>query len=312
MAFLDETGLAELWSIIKGEFSVFYQHYWLRRTVSTSNEASVTATYDGSYKLFLYTGDKSSTKNTYYYADSYTVSGTNLVLNNPATATPYYSSKASVDVLKGKYCCAAADMTDGVSNYLYYIRPDATATQYTDYDNTFGFEFDQGNKYKVVEVTTYSEWERLSSPDASAYPSSGVVGNEEYMYVGVPFENATSPHIQVATGSYVGTGASGSNHPCALTFDFAPKMVIVYSGDSYGPYANTAYTGSSWGTSHQVFYAGSTRFSVYNGYHATTTFSLSGNTLTWYSAYNGSSVTSSAGGCQMNAGGNTYHYIAIG
>ena len=34
--------------------------------------------------------------------------------------------------------------------------------------------------------------------------------------------------VQIATGSYVGTGTYGADHPCSLTFDFSPKLVIVY------------------------------------------------------------------------------------
>ena len=33
--------------------------------------------------------------------------------------------------------------------------------------------------------------------------------------------------VQIATGSYVGTGTYGADHPCSLTFDFVPKEVII-------------------------------------------------------------------------------------
>ena len=35
--------------------------------------------------------------------------------------------------------------------------------------------------------------------------------------------------VQIATGSYVGTGTFGADHPCSLTFDFVPKLVFVFA-----------------------------------------------------------------------------------
>ena len=35
---------------------------------------------------------------------------------------------------------------------------------------------------------------------------------------------------RIVTGTYVGTGESGSEHPNTLTFDFAPKVIIVRKG----------------------------------------------------------------------------------
>ncbi len=33
--------------------------------------------------------------------------------------------------------------------------------------------------------------------------------------------------VQIATGSYVGTGTYGADHPCSLTFDFSPQIVGI-------------------------------------------------------------------------------------
>ena len=35
--------------------------------------------------------------------------------------------------------------------------------------------------------------------------------------------------VQIATGSYVGTGTYGADHPCSLTFDFLPKLICVFA-----------------------------------------------------------------------------------
>ena len=37
--------------------------------------------------------------------------------------------------------------------------------------------------------------------------------------------------VKIATGSYVGTGEYGAEHPSHLSFPFAPKAVWVYSSD---------------------------------------------------------------------------------
>jgi len=34
--------------------------------------------------------------------------------------------------------------------------------------------------------------------------------------------------VQIATGSYVGTGTYGADHPCSLTFDFSPDILCVF------------------------------------------------------------------------------------
>ena len=38
---------------------------------------------------------------------------------------------------------------------------------------------------------------------------------------------------KIATGSYVGTGSYGANNPNTLTFDFTPKLVLLYCNSMY-------------------------------------------------------------------------------
>lgn len=48
---------------------------------------------------------------------------------------------------------------------------------------------------------------------------------------------------KIATGSYVGTGTYGVNHPCSLTFPFVPKLVSL-GGSAGAPYSH--YNSHAW------------------------------------------------------------------
>ena len=56
---------------------------------------------------------------------------------------------------------------------------------------------------------------------------SGQLVNKDGSKITVP-SGQLSDQVHIATGSYVGTGTYGPDHPCSLTFDFSPMLVIVY------------------------------------------------------------------------------------
>ena len=89
-------------------------------------------------------------------------------------------------------------------------------------------------------------------------------------------------------GSYTGNGESGYGEQNRLTFNFVPKMVLIVD-ETYGAknYGSVCWMGQSFGAS-QV------------------QFSLSGNTLSWFTTYDDSPEY------QMNEFGDKYTYIAIG
>lgn len=64
----------------------------------------------------------------------------------------------------------------------------------------------------------------VNSPDPNAYPPAV---NDGYTYTAL---GQLGAKVQIATGSYTGTGAYGVSNPNSLTFDFAPKMLIVTRG----------------------------------------------------------------------------------
>lgn len=108
---------------------------------------------------------------------------------------------------------------------------------------------------------------------------------------------------KVVTGSYVGTGKTGSSNKNSLTFPSPPKFVIVsnckvsqQNGEVIGPTIDSRMF---------VWFPGITYInntgSNNNGYVIT---SLSGNKLSWYH-------TNSYDTIQLNVSGKTYRWFAI-
>lgn len=94
--------------------------------------------------------------------------------------------------------------------------------------------------------------------------------------------------VQIATGSYVGTGKYGSSNPNSLAFEFKPKIVVIE--DSFGSaggyvWINEANSGIS-------------------TYSSNCVLNWEANSLKWY---NGSSAIS-----QLNDSGVKYLYFILG
>lgn len=102
-------------------------------------------------------------------------------------------------------------------------------------------------------------------------------------------------NARIATGSYTGTGKFGENNKSVLTFDFAPKLVIIF--DTVEGMIAFFVTGSS-------IYFQSEIYSGTEDHH----MNFDNNTLTWWwQASSGSGVNRK----QMNVSGNLYSWIAI-
>ena len=99
--------------------------------------------------------------------------------------------------------------------------------------------------------------------------------------------------VKVATGTYTGTGKDGSSNQNSLTFDFAPKLVIVGTVPSIDIVSPLVLIrGQS-----------TTRISSTDDGN-NISVSWSGNTVSWY-------VINDSASYQFNTV-NTYYYIAIG
>lgn len=111
--------------------------------------------------------------------------------------------------------------------------------------------------------------------------------------------------LQIETGSYDGTGTSGSGSPNVLTFSFVPKIWSVYTRMQYGNSPQPIMFGLGSTGSYSTFmllpWIEGKTLSVQLSSGAT--ISMSGTTASWYS--------SNADG-QLNETNCTYYYVAIG
>lgn len=114
--------------------------------------------------------------------------------------------------------------------------------------------------------------------------------------------------VQIATGSYVGTGTFGADHPCSLTFDFSPKIVIVQQASALSGFnSNSCGSGFLWlaeQTSQNQSLNGSHSYSG----SASLVFKLEGTQIRWYSEETGGYGLYYQG----NVSGQTYNFLAIG
>lgn len=107
--------------------------------------------------------------------------------------------------------------------------------------------------------------------------------------------------IQIATGTYTGTGTYGRENPNTLTFGFAPKLVIVYSCSDTHP------TGADW----MLMVASSNDNQGPltpdndNGMGYAVTVAFVGKSVSWY-------TSNPIAGQQANTDGGKYGYFAIG
>lgn len=114
-------------------------------------------------------------------------------------------------------------------------------------------------------------------------------------------ENALGSCARIATGSYIGTGEYGTEHPVTLTLGFAPKLVIVAGNGGCGPDVTDQ---GVWEDS--FIWISGTTFQRTKGSTGGTaaTFVLSEDSLGWFSG--------AGAKAQLNLNGSLYYYIAIG
>jgi len=108
---------------------------------------------------------------------------------------------------------------------------------------------------------------------------------------------------KIATGSYVGTGTGGPDHPNTLEFDFTPQLIIIIVEDEK-PTTLTPWT----------FVRPWKYCTAYRDGNASSNTSYNyvtwlDNGISWYSQYNNGNPAPNG---QLNTEGQTYHYLAIG
>ena len=173
-------------------------HCWRCRSVSHSVIFGDLTWYS------LTKATSSSTTTTITYSDNYVVNADNSVSLASPTNTVSISYKNSggdtytgVPTLKGKYFKGEAykanvtssstkNPVDTVPGAIYYAPPDAE-TNPTGTSSKYTVDI---QAQAVANETHYGEWEYVYSDNRNAYPDNGEANNNEYEYLGVPFENA--------------------------------------------------------------------------------------------------------------------------
>ena len=104
---------------------------------------------------------------------------------------------------------------------------------------------------------------------------------------------------KIVFGSYVGTGEYGAEHPTSITFDFTPKVVLLFGDGRFAGYhmPSTQPAVIRWGLTASLTVAGSPNGSNVVRYD--------GNTVSWYC------TNVQEPGYQMNSA-IPYYYAAIG
>lgn len=112
----------------------------------------------------------------------------------------------------------------------------------------------------------------------------------------------------IATGSYVGTGTGGADNPTILTFDFAPKMLLITHNSSsvIDPFLGIFIKGRP----HGIVFVDGESVSGYGDYYSTMWGAVSLSSVTF--TENSVSISHNEAGRQFNDGSLTYHYVAIG
>ena len=274
---MNGSSLASLWGTIDEKYGDIKRHGWKIRTVTEG------------YVAVPKTTGAVPNRVSGYAADTYTVSEDGLfVLVDPVKITGYS--------MLGKYWISNAEPTGATMYYTPSNAKETTISVPTRYpDGTVVWH----EKYAFTPTTTYAvetgiaggEWQYVFSEDRNAFPDTGVVDGMEYVYLGVPFENARNG-VKMQTGSYVGTGVYGEANAVSITLDFVPKFFVCRA--TYSGSLTTIYPWALW-----VDGAG-----LLNSNGTACTTSVDGKTLAWYSKTDAKS--------QMNIAGAEMHWIAFG
>lgn len=157
-------------------------------------------------------------------------------------------------------------------------------------------------KTKVEQVEgAYTQQQILSDATKVLYGlGANAVPNDVLSLIKTLIDSANNnanTKAKITTGSYVGTGKSGSSNQNTLTFPFAPKVVFIgqQNGEGRGIFISASQYGDT-RISPTISNAAAGSYGV-----ALTWY---GNSVSWYNGY--------IGECQLNASGRTYNYTAIG
>lgn len=233
---------------------------------------------------YLFASAWTGNASNYYYSETIKVSDTGTLTQENVKS---YTANATNDswvsniqsAIRGKFITVSGEKDNGGSEgtNLVYI-PDDAIVSYFENGVSLGYPYNYGFLVnKMQQVTGYP-----ATPAGTTIEYLGVLGDK----------------TSIETGSYVGTGTSGSGNPNTLTFRFEPKFVHIQAG-------NIGKEDSS-GFKFAFFVLGTKGFSIGPG-SANELYNLNakfdGNTLSWYL---GNAAQ------QLNTKNANYFFIALG
>ena len=174
---------------------------------------------------YLFASAWTGNASNYYYSETIKVSDTGTLTQENVKS---YTANATNDswvsniqsAIRGKFITVSGEKDNGGSEgtNLVYI-PDDAIVSYFENGVSLGYPYNYGFLVNKMQQVTGSP----AIPAGTTIEYLGVLGDK----------------TSIETGSYVGTGTSGSGNPNTLTFGFEPKFVHIQSysignGDSTG------------------------------------------------------------------------------
>lgn len=163
-----------------------YAQHWWRRVPITYQEVQ---SPESTVKLVDW-DDDSGQKRTIFYADSIEINPSNgeISLKNEASFIASYDDYSSIiDVIKNKYIRNAYIEPESI----FYIPDGATVSR----TSAVGVSIKDSMKVSSAAMPDYNSPEYVQSSSRSAYPDSGIRDGYEYLYLGIPFDNAVVANL---------------------------------------------------------------------------------------------------------------------
>lgn len=175
-------------------------------------------------------------------------------------------------------------------------------------DGQLGISSDTANKYFASPSGMETIDQVLSLLGAAALKNGSSIKDALGNLITLPSAQLDS-RVQIATGSYIGTGTYGSSNPTSIVFSFAPQIIILpglINGSTYyqpnGDYGRNLLITNCLNSTNYIQGAGlGINGGSYGSLYAKK--STDGKTIYWYN-------TSAA--AQSNDNGGIFYYVAIG
>lgn len=319
MAFLDETGLAELWSLIKAEDAKIatsdgnrnlLDNWYFLDPINTRGKTSYTGAYSidrwrGGYAsdtVQLVDGgvrfeNKRASGYTYWrqYLDGYLPAGTytlSVLVSQGSSADGIVylcdnSGTAIGENLSVQQGLISKTITvgEGVCNRVQFTISNGRGV------TVAAIKLERGERQTLARQNTDGSWVLDDLP-----PDKGlefVKCMTSTADTGDVWANQSVGNARIALGSYTGTNTYGPSNQNSLTFEFEPKVVLLRTNAAFSDAHSILIRGAKYAQGHADDYL--------------LQVAWSGNTVQWYD-YSNTGLAQT----QFNQSGCTYYYVAIG